>query len=188
MDELAHAAGADPVAFRLKHLEDARAKAVIEAAARRAGWRKAGQGIAFAKYKNSAAYCAVVAEIEAAEKIYVRRVFAAVDAGLPVNPDGLRNQVEGGIVQALSWTLKEAVRWTPEGVQVRSWEDYPILGFDEAPQVEVFLIESDNNPLGAGECAAGPTSAAVANALFHVLGVRARHLPLTPERIAEAMP
>lgn len=188
LDELAHAAGADPVEFRLRHLEDVRARRVIEVAARAAGWRKAGQGIGFAKYKNSSAYCAIVAEIEAAEKIYVRRVVAAVDAGLPVNPDGLRNQVEGGIVQAVSWTLKEAVRWGPDGVSSRSWEDYPILKFGEVPQVEVIVVESRDKPLGAGECAAGPTSAAIANALFHALGVRARHLPLTPERIAQAMP
>ncbi len=187
MDELAQAAGADPVEFRLRHLRDARARAVVEAAAVGAAWRKPGQGIAFAKYKNSSAYCAAVAQVEAAEQVYVRRVFAVVDAGLPVNPDGLRNQVEGGIVQAVSWTLKEAVRWSPGGVQTRSWSEYPILKFSEVPQVEVRLIENREKPLGAGECAAGPTSAAIANALFHALGVRARHLPLTPQRVAAAM-
>jgi CO/xanthine dehydrogenase Mo-binding subunit len=194
MDELAHAAGADPVEFRLRHLADARAKAVIEAVARSAGWRKdekgdgaRGRGIAFARYKNSSAYCAVVAEVEVAEKVRLRRVHAAVDAGLPVNPDGIRNQVEGGIVQAASWTLKEQVRWTAEGIASRTWDDYPILGFDEAPEVDVTLIESGENPLGTGECAAGPAAAAIANAVFNALGVRARHMPLTPERIAGAM-
>ena len=195
MDELAGAAGADPVAFRLAHLADPRAKAVIEAAARAAGWQSgaksdgnSGRGIAFARYKNASAYCAVVAEIEVAEKIRLRRAVAAVDAGQAVNPDGIRNQIEGGIVQAASWTLKEQVRWDASGVQTRSWEDYPILRFDEVPQIEIILINKEGEPsLGTGECAAGPTAGAIANALFHALGVRARHLPLTPERIAQSM-
>ena len=142
----------------------------------------------FARYKNLSAYCAVMAEVEIAQKLRVRRVIAAVDAGLVVNPDGLRNQVEGGIVQAASWTLKEQVRWTREGIALHGWEDYPILGFDEAPDIEVVIVERPEAPsLGAGECAAGPTAAAIANALYDGLGVRARHLPLTPERIAAAM-
>ncbi len=195
MDELADAAGADPVAFRLAHLADPRAKAVIEAAARAAGWQpgaksdgNSGRGIAFARYKNGSAYCAIVAEIEVAEKIRLRRAVAAVDAGQAVNPDGIRNQIEGGIVQAASWTLKEQVRWDTGGVQTRSWEDYPILKFDEVPQIEVIILNREGEPfLGTGECAAGPTAGAIANALFHAMGVRARHLPLTPERIAQAM-
>jgi CO/xanthine dehydrogenase Mo-binding subunit len=208
MDELAYAAGADPVAFRLKHLANARAKAVIEAAARAAGWQPgaksdgtaegksatagkgatAGHGIGFAQYKNASAYCAVIVEIEVAEKIRLRRVVAAVDAGQAVNPDGIRNQIEGGIVQAASWTLKEQVRWDAGGVLTRSWEDYPILRFDEIPEVEIILLERQGEPpLGTGECAAGPTAAAIANALFHAMGVRARQLPLTPERIAQSM-
>jgi CO/xanthine dehydrogenase Mo-binding subunit len=195
MDELAAAAGADPVAFRLAHLEDQRARAVIEAAAHAAGWRAGeasdgarGRGIGYARYKNLSAYCAVVAQIEAAEKIRLKRFVAAVDAGEVINPDGLRNQIEGGIVQAASWTLKEAVRWDRGRVLARSWEDYPILKFDEVPAIEVVLIERPElPPLGSGECAAGPTAAAIANALYHALGVRARDLPLTPERIAQAM-
>ena len=195
MDELAAAAGADPVAFRLKHLADPRARAVIEAAARAANWQAGasgdatrGRGIGFARYKNASAYCAVVAEVEVAEKIRLRRAVAAVEAGHTINPDGLRNQVEGGIVQAASWTLKEAVRWDATRVLTRSWEDYPILRFDEVPDVEVVIVDRPGEPgLGAGECSAGPTAAAIANALAHALGVRARNLPLTPERVAEAM-
>ena len=195
MDELALAAGADPVAFRLKHLADPRARAVVEAAARAASWQPRaasdgvrGRGIAFARYKNSSAYCAVVAEVEVAEKIWLRRAAAAVDAGGVINPDGLKNQVEGGIVQAASWTLKEAVRWDRSRVLTRSWEDYPILKFDETPAIEVVVLDQPGSPgLGAGECAAGPTAAAIANALHHALGVRARDLPLTPERVAQAM-
>jgi CO/xanthine dehydrogenase Mo-binding subunit len=110
---------------------------------------------------------------------------AAVDAGGVVNPDGLVNQIEGGILQAASWTLKEAVQWDKQAVRARSWEDYPILRFDEVPRIEVVLLDRPGQPgLGVGECAAGPTAAAIANALEHALGVRARHLPLTPERLA----
>jgi nicotinate dehydrogenase subunit B len=165
---------------------------VIEAAAKAAGWIPGapsdgarGRGIGFGRYKNLSAYCAVVAQIEVTEKIRLLRMVAAVDAGGVVNPDGLINQIEGGILQAASWTLKEAVRWDEEAVRCRSWEDYPILRFDEVPRIEVVVLDRPEQPgLGAGECAAGPTAAAIANALAHALGVRARHLPLTPERLA----
>jgi nicotinate dehydrogenase subunit B len=193
MDELAAAARADPVEFRLRHLSDPRARAVLEAAAKAAGSPRGGagsvgRGIGFGRYKNMSAWCAVVAEVEVAEKIRVRRVFAAVDAGEVVNPDGLKNQIEGGIMQAASWTLKEAMRWDHERLLSRTWEDYPILKFDEVPEIEVVLIDRPGLPgLGVGECAAGPTGAALANALANALGVRVRELPLTPERIASAM-
>jgi len=118
----------------------------------------------------------------------VQRVVAAIDAGQVVNPDGLTNQIEGGMIQAISWTLKEQVLWDRERVLARSWESYPILRFDETPEVEVVIVNRVGEPgLGVGECAAGPTAAAIANALFNAIGVRARHLPLTPERIARAM-
>ena len=195
LDELAAAAGIGPVAYRLQHLGDARARAVIEAAAAAAGWKAGGagkdargMGIGFGRYKNLSAYCAVVAQIEVAEKIRVTRAVAAIDAGQVVNPDGLKNQIEGGIIQAISWTLKEALQWDRERVTTRSWGDYPILGFDEVPQIEVVLIDRPELPgLGTGECAAGPTAAAIGNALWQALGVRARDLPFTPERIARAM-
>jgi CO/xanthine dehydrogenase Mo-binding subunit len=99
-----------------------------------------------------------------------------------VNPDGVVNQIEGGCVQATSWTLKEA--WRPG---IAGWEDYPILRFSEAPPVEVHLLKNHHPSVGAGECAMGPTAAAIANALHDALGVRVRELPLTPERIAEAI-
>jgi len=195
MDEIAAALGIDPVEYRLRHLKDERAKAVVRAAADAAGWTPgaradgaSGRGIAFARYKNLSAYCAVVVEVELVEKLRIKRAVAAVDAGQVVNPDGLRNQIEGGIVQAASWTLKEQVRWTRDGITSRTWEDYPILKFDETPEIEVVLIDRPEEPsLGTGECAAGPTAGAIANALHHALGVRARHLPLSPERIAAAM-
>ena len=188
MDELALAAKADPVAFRLRHLKDPRARAVLEEAMRRSNWQAfaksegRGHGIAYARYKNIGGYCAVVAEVEATHEVRVTRLVAAVDVGLPVNPDGVVNQVEGGCVQATSWTLKEA--WRPGAV---TWEDYPILKFSEAPPVKVHIVRNELPSLGAGECMMGPTVAAIANALHDALGVRVRELPLTPERIAEAI-
>jgi CO/xanthine dehydrogenase Mo-binding subunit len=193
LDEIARALGADPLEFRLRHLKDARARAVIEAAAKAAHWgaplpANHGRGIGFGRYKNLSAYCAVVAEIDVTEKIVLKKMFAAVDAGQIVNPDGLVNQIEGGIVQAASWTLKEELRWDERGIAARTWDDYPILKFDEVPPVEVVLLNRPEEPgLGTGECAAGPTAAAIANALQDALGVRARNLPLTAERIAGAM-
>jgi CO/xanthine dehydrogenase Mo-binding subunit len=195
MDELAAAARADPVEFRLRHLSDARAREVIEEVTKAAATGAAlgapgtfGRGIGFGRYKNMSAWCAVIADIEVAEKIRVHRVYAAVDAGEVVNPDGLRNQIEGGIVQAISWTLKEAIRWDRDHLLSRTWEDYPILKFNEVPAIEVLLLDRPGLPgLGVGECAAGPTAAALSNALANALGVRARDLPFTPERIAAAM-
>ena len=183
MDELA---GGDPVGFRLKHLKDPRGRAVLEEAVRKAGpFNKTegrGRGVAYARYKNVGAYCAVVAEVEAGgEELKVTRLVAAVDVGLPVNPDGVVNQIEGGCVQATSWALKE--QWRPGAV---SWDDYPILRFSEAPPVEVVVLPSSSPSLGAGECTMGPTVAAIANALHDALGARVRALPLTAANIANA--
>jgi CO/xanthine dehydrogenase Mo-binding subunit len=186
MDEVAAVAGADPIHFRLKHLKDARAKAVMEKLLPEwEAWRRAenrGHGVGLAKYKNLGAYCAVLAEVEAGRELRVTRLVVAVDVGLPINPDGVANQIEGGAIQATSWTLKEEVR-----VGAVTWEDYPILKFSEVPPVEVMILKSDLPPVGAGEAAQGPTAAAIANALYDALGVRVRELPLTPERIAKAM-
>ena len=186
MDELA--GDDDPAGFRLRHLKDSRGRAVMEEAVRRShwnAWQRAegrGHGIAFAKYKNLGAYCAVVAEVDVSHELRVTRLVAAVDVGLAVNPDGVANQIEGGCVQATSWTLKEA--WRPG---VAAWEDYPILRFSDAPPVEVHLVKNQHPSVGAGECTMGPTAAAIANALHDALGVRVRELPLTPDRIAEAI-
>lgn len=195
MDELAVAAGRDPVAYRLDHLEDPRGRAVVEAAARRSGWaqRKAvesrGHGIAYARYKNTSAYCAVVAEVEATSEVRVRRLTVVVDAGLIVNPDGAENQIEGGAIQATSWAVKERVRFDDRTVTSDTWETYPILTFSEVPSVEVELMPDDGNPsLGVGETAQGPTVAAIANAIYDAIGVRVRSLPFTPDRIVAAMP
>lgn len=195
MDELAHAVHADPVAFRLRHLSDDRARAVIRAAAERAGWRPGalgdgsrGIGLGFARYKNIGDYVAVVAEVRVEEALRVERLVAAVDCGRIVNPDGVANQMEGGAIQATSWTLKEQVRFDRDGVCTRDWSDYPILTFEEAPAVEIVLLDRPEAPsLGVGEGMMGPTAAAIGNALYHALGVRVRDLPLTPERIAAAI-
>ena len=199
MDELALLAGRDPLAFRLDHLGDARAIDVLQAVAQASGWYRAkdpacrkdavrGRGIGFARYKNTGAYCAVVVEIEVTERIILDRIWVAVDAGEVINPDGLVNQLEGGVLQSASWTLKEAVHWNAIRVTTRSWEDYPILGFDELPrELSVQIVpRPELPPLGAGECAAGPTAAAIANALADAIGVRVRDLPLTPDRLERA--
>ena len=195
MDELAALAGADPVEFRLRHLRDPRARAVLETVARKAGWKtrergdgSRGRGVGFCKYKNLGSYCAVIAEVSVEEALRVPRVWAAVDVGRSVNPDGVVNQIEGGVVQSTSWTLKEQVRFDRSRILSRSWEDYPILSFTESPQVEVTLIDRpEEASKGAGEGAQGPTAAAIANALANALGVRVRDLPLTPERIRAAI-
>lgn len=198
MDELAASAGADPVAFRLKHMKDPRARAVIEAAAQKAGWQPGrkgdgsrGRGIAFSKYKNLAAYCAVVADVvvdRRTGKIRVARAVSAVDAGLIVNPDGIVNQIEGGIIQSSSWTLKEAVRFDSRRITTRSWAEYPILTFTEVPAVEVVLLNQPNErSLGVGEGSQGPTVAAIANAVANATGVRLRDLPFTPARVKAAL-
>ena len=188
MDALALAANADPAAFRLKHLKDPRARAVIEQVVEASNWGNwrekegRGHGVAYAKYKNLGAYCAVVAEVEAGKELRVTRLVAAVDVGLAINPDGVINQIEGGCIQAASWTLKEA--WRPG---VLGWEDYPILKFSEVPRVEVVLLDNQFPSVGAGECTMGPVAAAIANALHDALGVRARDLPLTPDNIGSAI-
>ena len=195
MDELAQAAGRDPVEYRLAQLADPRGRAVIEAVVRRSGWAgwsasgSAGHGIGYARYKNSSAYCAVVAEVEAVTEVRVRRLTIAVDAGLVINPDGAENQVEGGAIQATSWTLKERVRFNTLSVTSDTWDSYPILRFSEVPAVEVEFLPGHGNPsLGVGETAQGPTAAAIGNALCDALGVRVRTLPLTEQQIIAAMP
>ena len=195
LDDVAAAAGIDPVELRKKHLTDPRAVAVIEQAVRMSPWGRRdtldedqGVGLGFARYKNCGAYCAVIALVRMTETVRVEQVWSAVDAGLVINPDGVLNQVEGGIIQAISWTLKEQVLWCDQGSASTSWESYPILSFDEVPEIDVSILEPPGVlSAGVGECAAGPTAAAIGNALFQGLGVRARRLPLSPENIMAAM-
>jgi nicotinate dehydrogenase subunit B len=180
MDELAEAAGADPLAFRLAHLRDERARAVLELAAQTAGWRGPGQGLALARYKAAKAYVAQVIDVDADEAgIQVRRVVTVCDAGVVVNPDGLRNQLEGGTLQGLSRALYERVRAGRGGIDSRDWASYPVLRFAEVPQLDTILVNRPGSPpLGAGEAATPVTPAALANAVRAAAGVRARELPL----------
>ena len=196
MDEMAERAGEDPVAYRLSVLPDLRAQAVVEHVARIGGWQGGlpsgtgrGRGIGFARYKNIAAYAAVVAEVEVDEEVRLTRVWCAADAGLVVNPDGTVNQLEGGIVQAASWALKEGVRLDSAGISSRDWEGYPVLRFTEVPEIRVELVgaAADLPPLGVGEASGGPTVAAIGNAVAHALGARLRDLPLTRERVMAAL-
>jgi nicotinate dehydrogenase subunit B len=194
LDELARAAGADPVEFRLRHLDDPRARAVISAAATRFGWatyvraRGRGRGFAFARYKNLGAYLGLAVEVEVERetgRTRLARAVAAVDSGQAVNPDGIRNQIEGGIVQATSWTLHEAVSFDTTRITSSDWSSYPILRFPEIPDhVDVHVIDQPGQPfLGTGEAAQGPTAAAIANAVADATGARLRDLPLTPGRV-----
>lgn len=195
MDELAAAANIDPVEFRLRHLKDARARAVIEKAAALAGWRanaagdgERGRGIGFARYKNLGCYIAVVVQVAVADTVRVERAWAAVDVGQVINSDGVANQIEGGIVQTISWTLKERVTYDSHSVTSRNWDDYPILTFPEVPEIEVALIDRPElPPLGAGEGTQGPTAAAIGNAIYNAMKVRLRDMPFTRERLISAL-
>ncbi|MBR0791493.1 xanthine dehydrogenase family protein molybdopterin-binding subunit [Bradyrhizobium manausense] len=193
LDEIAALRGEDPIAFRLRHLRDERARDVISAAARRAGWKPEkrsgiGHGVGFARYKNTGAYCAAIAEIEGTDDIRVRRLTLAVDVGEAINPDGVINQIEGGAIQATSWVLKERVRFDRTRITSTSWTDYPILTFSEVPAVDVEVIQRPEiEPVGAGEAAHGPVTAAIANAVHDCLGVRIRDLPITRDKIIAAM-
>jgi CO/xanthine dehydrogenase Mo-binding subunit len=198
MDELANAIGADPVAFRLAHLKDTRARAVIEKAAAMANWRpgqqgdgRRGRGMGFARYKNSQTYVAVVASIEVDPKsgsLRLPQMWAATDAGLVINPDGLVNQIEGGMIQSASWTLYEAVQFDKNGIQSLDWSNYPIMTMPDVPKIAVELINRPHErPLGAGEASLGPTGAAIANAFAHATGKRLRALPMTAQRIKAAL-
>ena len=193
MDEIASELGEDPAAFRLRHLDDPRAKAVIEAVVADVGEALydnlgEGRGLGFARYKNLAGYCAVLADVIVEEDVRVTRVHAVADIGEVISRDGALNQIEGGIVQSLSWTLKEAAQFEGNRVKAQTWLDYPILRFSEVPDVTVRLIERpEEPPLGCGEIAQGPTAAAVGNAVYAALGVPIRNLPLTRESIMRAL-
>lgn len=199
LDELALAARVDPLAFRLAHMEDERARAVMTEVTRRFGWLRRpkgdgrrGCGMAFARYKNIGAYCAIAMEIEVEREtgaITVHRVQAAVDAGQPASPDGIRNQVEGGIIQSLSWAMFEAVTFDESKRTSFDWGTYPIMRFQDVPgEIDVHVMDRPGLPfLGSGETAQGPASAALANALADATGARLRDLPLTPEKVKAAI-
>jgi CO/xanthine dehydrogenase Mo-binding subunit len=200
MDELAFAAGVDPVEFRLRQLDDDRAKTVLQVAVKRADWpnrpaaqsaMKHGRGVGFVRYERTEAYVAAIADVEinpADGTVRVAKVVVAHDCGLIVNLDGLRNQIEGNVIQATSRALKEEVKFDRSRITSLDWSSYPILRFPEIPEVVVELIDRPDQPaVGAGEATTSAVPAAIANAIFNALGVRLREVPFTPERIKAAL-
>ncbi len=195
VDELAEIAGVDPLAFRLAMLSDPRSRAVVERLAEMASWPDRepagsgqGLGLAFVRHRDRGAYVAVAVALEVEIEVRLKAMWCAADCGLVINPDGAINQIEGGMIMAASWALKEQVRLGGDGIVSRTWADYPILRFDEIPPVEVALMRQPTSPpLGAGEISLGPTLAAIGNAVAHALGARVRDLPFTRERIARAL-
>ena len=208
MDELAIAAGVDPAEFRRRHLTDPRAIAVVDAVVRLARWTPrasprtrvaatstniaTGRGIAYVQYDRTEAYAAAVVDVEvqpSTGSVRVRRVAMAHDCGLIINPDGVRNQIEGNVIQAISRTLKEAVRFDTTRVTGVDWAGYPILRFTEIPDaIDIELIDRPAEPsIGAGEAATSPVPPAIANAIFDATGSRVRDVPFTPERVRAAL-
>lgn len=192
MDELAELAGEDTFEFRLSHLKDDRARGVLELLRQRLpplpDREGTGRGIALARYKNRQTWCAIAVDVEVADDATVSLcdAFIAADAGLVIDPDGAINQLEGGFVQAASWSLKEEVLWDDQGVTSRDWRSYPILTFSEVPRMATWLCPSRGRALGVGEASTGPTPAAIANAISAASGIRVREIPFTPERLRAA--
>lgn len=195
IDELAEAAGEDPLAYRLAMLTNPRSRHVLTRVAELAQWSRRGAagtghglGLAFCIHRNRGAYVGVVAEVDVDTEVRVRQVWCVVDAGLIINPDGARSQIEGGIVMAASWALKEQAQIAGAGIAARNWNDYPILRFDEVPSVEIELVHAPEQPaMGIGEISSGPAMAAIGNGVAHALGTRIRDLPFTRQRIAAAL-
>ncbi len=203
MDELAAQAGVDALEYRLRYLSEPRERAVLNAAAEKAGWEShpsprkdkagylKGRGVAFARYENDQAIVACIAHVQverASGTVRVTRIVVAHDCGLIINPDGVKNQIEGNVIQSLSRTLKEEVQFDERHVTSVDWQTYPILTFSEVPEVEIVLINHPDQPaVGAGEPSTVTTAAAVANAIFDATGIRLRQIPFTPERVKAAL-
>ena len=195
MDELANSSNRNPFEFRMEYLSDNRAKAVLEAAVEKVNSINLstdgthGRGFAMARYKNSKCYAAVAIDLMVDDygSINLIRAIIAADAGQIIDPDGLRSQLEGGLIQSASWTLKEQVKFDEKGITSQDWETYPILSFGEVPEIETILIDRKDSPfLGAGEATIGPTAAAIGNAVFNAVGIRLRRIPFTPQSLLEA--
>jgi len=192
MDELAELAGCDPIEFRLKHLADPRARKVVSRVAEISDYSTPceagfGRGFGFARFKNTGSYCAVAALVSVDETVEVQNLWAVVDAGLVINPAGVISQIEGGMLHAASWILKEAVPTDGTQLIAESWKDYPILTFAETPETKVEIIADPDFPSsGVGEVSLGPTAGAIANAVANAFGARVRELPLTRERLMKA--
>lgn len=188
VDELAHLAGADPVAFRLRYLTDPRAQAVLQAV--QPAYRP-GRGVSFVRYENIHAYVAVVVDLNVDRStgaVKLNHVWVGHDCGLVVNPNGLRNQIEGNVIQASSRALLEAVHFSPQGVTSVDWVTYPIFRFSDVPAIDVTLIDHPELPiLGAGEATTTAIAPAIANAIFAQTGARLRNVPFTPDSIISAL-
>jgi len=203
IDELAAAAGVDPVEYRLRYLTDARERAVLLAAAEKASWDPRpsprtneaelaeGRGVAFTRYENDQAIVACIAEVDVQKNtgaVRVKRIVLAHDCGLIINPDGVKNQIEGNIIQSLSRALKEEVQFDERRITSVDWQTYPILTFSEVPEIEIVLIDRPDQPaIGVGEPSTVTTAAAVANAIYDATGARLRQIPFTPERLRAAL-
>ena len=196
MDELAHQSGQDALAFRQRHLDDPRALAVLNTVVERSSWwhrrneeaEGIGHGLAWARYKNSGAWCAVIARVRVDEQVRVLKLDLAVDVGMVVDLDGVINQIEGGAIQSASWSLKERVSFNREAITSDEWLSYPVMRFSEVPELTVHVIDRPDEPsLGAGEAAQGPVAAALANAVYDALGVRVRELPLSADTLLRAV-
>ena len=199
MDELAGQAGEDPFAFRLRHLDDARGRAVIqllsdqmaEAREKADAEPEQGWGISYGRYKDQQTYAAVgvVLNVDVTTgEIHLLKAFIAADSGQIVNPDGLSAQLEGGLIQAASWTLYEEVAFNHQGVTSIDWDSYPIIRMPAAPQIQTYLIRREGFPvMGAGEAAMCPVPAAIANAIYNACGVRLREMPFRPQRVLKAL-
>ena len=194
VDELAELAGQDPVAFRLAQVSDPRARVVIERTAAMCGWAARGPagtghglGFAYCRYRERGAYVAAAVALHVDTEVRLDRMWCAADCGQVINPDACINQLEGGMIMAASWALKEQVRFSGAGVVTTTWDDYPILRFDEVPPVDIELIMAQTErSVGSGEVSLGPAMAAIGNAVAHALGARLRDLPYTRDRIARA--
>jgi nicotinate dehydrogenase subunit B len=207
IDELATEAGVDPIEYRLRYLKDPRAVDLVNAVAERAGWQPRpvwqpplaegdivrGRGFAYALYMHSkfpgfgAAWSAWIADVavnKATGDVSVTRVVAGQDSGLMINPDGVRHQIQGNVIQSTSRALMEQVSFDRNAVTSREWGSYPIIKFPDLPEIDVLMLpRPDQPPLGVGESASVPSAAAIANAIFDATGVRFREPPFTPERI-----
>jgi CO/xanthine dehydrogenase Mo-binding subunit len=199
IDEIAEAVGQDPLAYRLAMLPDPRGRAVLTRLAEMCGWGRRqngkweagtgrGLGLAYDRHRGRGAMVACAAEVEVDAEVKLVRLWCACDGGLIVNPDGAKNQMEGGMVMAASWALKEQVKLGGAGIASTTWDDYPILRFSEVPPIEVELLNTrDPRPYGLGEVSQGPVMAAIGNAVAHALAARIRDLPMTREKVAAAL-
>jgi nicotinate dehydrogenase subunit B len=203
MDELAAAAGMDPLAFRLRYLRDPRGTELLERLAKLAAWEKraspqrgtgdiaTGRGISYVKYELARTYVGAVAEVEVTRStgaIKVTRFLVVHDCGQVINPDGVKNQIEGNVVQTVSRTLLEEVKFDHSRVTSVDWASYPILTFPGVPDVVIELIDRPaEKPWGAGEPSAAVVPSAISNAVFDAIGTRLRSVPFTPAKVRAAI-